>query len=57
MSTMKNGLGWAGAMLLVAAGARFGFMDRDAALTLLLVLPILAVASLRDRVCHPRSAS
>ncbi|WP_305097781.1 hypothetical protein [Croceibacterium aestuarii] len=57
MSNLKNGLGWAGAMLLVAAGARFGFMDRDAALTLLLVLPILAIASLRDRVCHPRSAS
>ena len=51
MSAIFRSLCWAAPMLLLAAGVRFGFMDRDAAVTLLLVLPILAVLSLSGRTC------
>jgi len=51
MHAILKSLCWAAAMLLLAAGVRFGFMDRDAAVTLLLVLPILAVLSLSGRTC------
>ena len=44
---MTRALGWAATMLLVAAGAATGLMDRDAAVTVLIVLPLLAVVSLR----------
>lgn len=37
-------------MLFVAAGMRFGFMDRNAGITVLLILPILAVMTMR-RCC------
>jgi len=44
-------------MLLVAAGIRFGVMDRDAGITMLFVLPILAVLSLRGRNCCDRGVA
>jgi hypothetical protein len=57
MSAIFKSLCWAAAMLFLAAGVRFGFMDREAAMTVLLVLPILAVLSLRRRTrCAGRPA-
>lgn len=50
MTTASKAVCWAVAMLFVAAGAHFGFMDRDAAMTVLLVLPIVAVLSLTGRL-------
>ena len=38
---------WALAMMVLAVLARFGFVDRDAAATLLLVMPILAFVSIQ----------
>ena len=40
-------IGWAFAMVVLACGARLGWIERDAALTLLLVIPLLAVTSMR----------
>jgi hypothetical protein len=40
---------WAIAMLVLAAGARLGWVDRDAAMTLLLVMPMLAFITLQRR--------
>ena len=54
MSAVTKGLCWAGAMLVVAAGAWTGFMDRDAAQTVLLVMPVLAVTTLRNKPCRFR---
>lgn len=48
MNTISGSLCWAAAMLFLAAGIRFGFMDRDAAMTVMFVLPILAVMSLHQ---------
>lgn len=39
-------LTFAGAMILLAASARMGWMDRGAVETLLLVLPIIAITRL-----------
>jgi len=50
MNAISRSLCWAGAMLFVAAGMRFGFMDRNAGITVLLILPILAVMTMR-RCC------
>ena len=36
---------WAAAMIVMAVGARLGWVDRDAAMTLLLVMPVLAVVT------------
>jgi hypothetical protein len=51
MTTVSKAICWALAMLFVAAGLRLGFMDRGAATTVLIVLPLLAVLSLRGRSC------
>jgi hypothetical protein len=57
MSAIFKSLCWAAAMLFLAAGVRFGFMDREAAMTVLLILPILAVLSPRRRTrCAGRPA-
>ncbi len=49
---------WALAMLMLAVLARFGLVDRGAAATLLLVMPILAFVSIqRDRRCALSSRS
>ena len=57
MRAILKSLCWAAAMLFLAAGVRFGFMDRDAAMTVMLVLPILAVLSLSRRTrCAGRPA-
>jgi hypothetical protein len=42
---------WALAMVLLATGARLGWVERDAALTLLLVMPLLAFTTLRRAAC------
>ena len=47
MNAVLGSLCWAAVMLFMAAGIRFGFMDRSAATTMLYVLPVLAVMSLR----------
>lgn len=49
MNAVLKSLCWAGAMLCVAGGIRLGFMDRGAGITVLLILPILAVITLRQR--------
>jgi hypothetical protein len=51
MTILSKALCWAFAMLFVAVGLRLGLMDRKAATTLLIILPILAVLSLRGRNC------
>ena len=57
MNAISKSLCWAAAMLFLAAGVRFGFMDREPAMTVMLVLPILAVLSLRGRTrCAGRPA-
>ena len=48
MSAILKSLCWATVMLFIAAGIRFGFMDRSAATTMLFVLPVLAILSLRS---------
>ena len=47
MSDVLKCLCWASAMLFIAAGSRFGFMDHGAATTLLYVQPDLDILSLR----------
>jgi hypothetical protein len=42
---------WALSMVLLATGARLGWVERDAALTLLLVMPLLAFTTLRRGAC------
>lgn len=50
MTNIHRGLCWAAAMLMVA---KYGVFNADAADTVLLVLPIAAVLSLRNkRECH-----
>ena len=45
---------WAGAMLVLAAGAKLNWVDRDAAMTLLLVMPLLAFVTIqRGGCCTP----
>ena len=46
---------WAIAMLVLATGAALGWVDRDAALTVLLVMPVLAVITIRRGGCCARS--
>lgn len=51
MNTVSKAICWALAILIVAAAMRFGFMDRETATTVLIVLLVLAVLSLRERSC------
>ena len=45
---------WAVAMLVLAAGAKLNWVDRDAAMTLLLVMPLLAFVTIqRGGCCTP----
>ena len=49
MTNIYKGLYWAAAMLLVVIARKYGIFDVEAADTLLLVLPIAAVLSFRNR--------
>ena len=57
MTTISKAVCWASAMLFVAVGLRLGFMDRRAATTMLIILPILAVLSMRGRSCRAGEAA
>jgi hypothetical protein len=46
MTSLKSGLCWGAAIVLNAAGNRFGLIDDKTAETLFIVLPIVAVFSL-----------
>jgi hypothetical protein len=46
MTSIKNGLPWAAAILLNAVGNYVGLIDDKTAETLFIVLPIIAVVSL-----------
>ncbi len=55
MTNIHRGLCWAAAMLLIAIAKKYGVFDAEAADTLLLVLPIVALLSLRNgRECSLR---
>lgn len=56
MNNVTKALCWAGAMVFVATGAKFGFMSREAAETMLVVLPILAVTTFRAKPCRLKAA-
>lgn len=49
MKNIQKGLCWAAAMLMVAMARTYGVFDAQAADTLLLVMPIVAVLSFRDK--------
>lgn len=52
MTHIQKGLCWAASMLMVVLAKQYGVFDAQAADTLLLVLPIVAVMSLRNqRTC------
>jgi len=54
MSNIAKGLCWAAAILLVALGNRLGLIGDKTANTLFIVLPIVAVMSLRGgQQCNP----
>ena len=42
---------WAIAMMMLALGARIEWVEREAALTLLLVMPLLAFATITRGAC------
>jgi uncharacterized membrane protein (UPF0136 family) len=47
MSNIAKGLVWAFALLLIAAGRRYGLIEARMAQTLLMIVPIVALLSLR----------
>jgi hypothetical protein len=49
MTNIHRGLCWATAILLTGIAKKYGVFDAEAADTLLLVLPIAAILSLRNR--------
>jgi hypothetical protein len=53
MSNVYKGLCWAAAILLNALGNYLGYIDDNTAQTLFVVLPVIAVISIRDRRCLP----
>ena len=55
MRTIISAMCWAVAILLVALGARFGWVDRPAAELLLMVLPGIAFVTLLGRQTCRRS--
>lgn len=57
MTILTKALCWASAMLFIAVGLRLGLMDRKAATTMLIILPILAVLSLRGHSCRAGEAA
>ena len=49
---------WAAAMIVMALGARLGWVERDAAMTLLLVMPVLAFVTMqRGGSCAARTGN
>jgi len=57
MTNIHKGLCWAAAILLTVLAKKYGIFDAEAADTLLLVLPIVGILSLRNgRECglHPK---
>ena len=53
MTRIFPALGWALMMILLALLARFGWADRDAVITLLMIVPLLAVVTMRRGVGCP----
>ena len=49
MTNIHRGLCWAAAMLMVAIAKKYGVFNAEAADTVLLVLPIAAVLSFRNK--------
>jgi hypothetical protein len=49
MTNIHRGLCWAAAILLTGIAKKYGVFDAEAADTLLLVLPLAAILSLRNR--------
>jgi hypothetical protein len=49
MTNIHRGLCWAAAFLLTGIAKKYGVFDAEAADTLLLVLPLAAILSLRNR--------
>jgi hypothetical protein len=49
MTNIRKGLCWATSMVMVVIAKKYGIFDAQAADTLILVLPIVAVLSLRDK--------
>lgn len=49
MTTLRKGLCWAAAFLLTFTARQLGIFETQAADTILLVLPIVAVMSLRNQ--------
>jgi hypothetical protein len=49
MTNIYRGLCWAAAMMMVVIAKKYGVFDADASDTLLLVLPIVAVLSFRNK--------
>ncbi|MBS0482017.1 MAG: hypothetical protein JSR96_07645 [Proteobacteria bacterium] len=49
MPNLKSGLCWASAMLLLAAGNALGWVDDKTANVLFVVLPVVAITTLRGR--------
>lgn len=53
MSNIYKGVAWAAAILFTAALKSYGMISEDMSSTLLIVLPIVAVMSLRgESGCH-----
>ena len=53
MTNIQKGISWASAILLTVIAKKFGVFDAEAADTLLLVLPIVAILSLKNgRECR-----
>lgn len=48
MTNIQRGLCWAAATVLTAMAKKYGVFDADAADTVLLVLPIIAILSFRN---------
>jgi hypothetical protein len=49
MTNIRKGLCWATSMVMVVIAKKYGIFDAQAADTLILVLPIVAVLSQRDK--------
>jgi hypothetical protein len=49
MTNIRKGLCWAASMVMVVIAKKYGIFDAQAADTLILVLPIVAVLSQRDK--------
>lgn len=51
MNAIRNAIFWAAAILALATASALGFIAKDVASTLMIVLPIVAILSLNGRVC------